>query len=55
MEVASLEAPVGEEEEDEVHMVVLAVMPRCLAPGEGPGGLWTAGRGAERCAYAVTH
>ena len=47
--------PVGEEEEDEVHMVVLAVMLRCLAPGEEPGGLWMAGWGAKHWAYAVTH
>ena len=29
----------GEEEEDGVYKVVLAVKLRCLAPGEGPGGL----------------
>ena len=50
-----MEAPVGEEEEDRVHKVVLSVKLRCLAPGEGPGGLWTAGWGAERCAYIEAH
>ena len=52
---ASLEAPVGEEEEDRVHMVVLAARPRCLAPGEGPGGQWTAGWRAERWVCAEAH
>ena len=56
VEGVSLEAPVGEEEEEDgVHMVVLAARPLCLAPDEGPGGLWMEGWGAERWAYAVTH
>ena len=54
MEEASLKAPV-EEEEDGVHMVVLAVKLRFLAPGEGPGGLWTVGWGAECWAYVEAH
>ena len=55
VEGASLEAPVGEEEEDGVHLVVLAARPLCLAPGEGPGGLWTAGWEAACWAYAEAH
>ena len=55
VEGASLEALVGQEEEDGVRMAALAVKPRCLAPGEGPGGLWTAGWGAARWAYAEAH
>ena len=50
-----MEAPVGEEEEDGVHLVVLAVKIRCLAPGEGPGGLWTVGWEVERRAYVEAH
>ena len=53
--MASLEAPVGAKEEVGVHMVVQAVKLQCLAPGEGPGGLWTARWGVERWAYAVAH
>ena len=55
VEGASLGALVGEEEEDGVHMVVLAAKPWCLAPGEGPGGPWTAEWGAERWVYAEAH
>ena len=56
VERVSLEALVGEvEEEDGVRMVVLVVKPRCLAPGEGPGRLWTAEWGAERWVYAEAH
>ena len=50
-----MEAPVGEEEEDGVHMVVLTVKLRCLAPGVGPGGLWMVGWGAEHWVYAVAN
>ena len=50
-----MEASVGEEEEDRVHIVVLAVKLRCLAPGEGPGGLWTAGWRAECWVYVEAH
>ena len=46
----------GEEEaEGEVYIVVLAAKPRCLAPGKGPDGLWTAEWGAERWAYGEAH
>ena len=56
VEGASLGAPVEEdEEEDGERMAALAVKPRCLAPGEGPGGLWTAEWGAARWAYAEAH
>ena len=55
VEGASLGAPVEEEEEDGARMAALAVKPRCLAPGEGPGGLWTAEWGAARWAYAEAH
>ena len=55
VEGASLEAPVGEEEEDELRMEVQAARPQCLAPGEGPGGLWAAEWGAERWACAGAH
>ena len=57
VEGESLEAPVGEEEEeeDDVRTAVLAVRSRCLAPGEGPGGQWTAEWGAARWAYAEAH
>ena len=34
-----MEALVEEEEEHEVRTAVLAAKSRCLAPGEGPGGL----------------
>ena len=44
-----------EEEEDGERMAVLAVKPRCLAPGKGPGGLWMAGWGVARWAYAEAH
>ena len=53
--MASMGAPEWEEEEDEVHKVVLAVKLRFLAPGEGAGGLWTAEWGAARWAYAEAH
>ena len=43
------------EEEDGTHKVVLAMKHRCLAPGEGPGRLWTAGWGVERWAFAEAH
>ena len=55
VEEASLVALVGEEEEVGVHMVVLAAKSWCLAPGEGPRGLWTAEWGAEGWAYAEAH
>ena len=55
VEGTSLEAPVGEEEVDGVHTVVLAVKPRCIDPGEGPGEQWTAEWGAECWAYAEAH
>ena len=44
-----------EEEEDRERMAALAVKPRYLTPGEGPGGLWTAEWGAARWAYAEAH
>ena len=43
VEGASLGAPVEEEEEEDgERKAALAVKPRCLAPGEEPGGLWMA-------------
>ena len=55
VEGESLEAPVGEEEEDGGHMVVLAARLWCLAPGEGPGGLWMAEWGVEYWVYAEAY
>ena len=51
-----MEAPVGEEEEeDEVRTAVLVARSRCLAPGEGPGGLQTVGWEVACWALAEAH
>ena len=51
-----MKAPVGEEEEeDEVRTAVLGAKSRCLAPGEGPDGLWKARWGVARWAFTEAH